>query len=87
MFGLGVKTAVLVKAGAAAIVVVALLCSIFFQFGTREGKAETEASALKNALDRIQDMENNNASFRALPSRDRCLLLAHYSELPSSACD
>lgn len=87
MFGLGLKTAALIKIGVAAIAVVVLLCTIFFHFGKREGKAETEVGALKNAFTRIQDMEKNNASFRALPARDRCLLYAYHNGMSGDVCD
>lgn len=87
MLGLGLKTATLVKAGVAALAVVALLCATFFYFGKREGVAETEAGATARALSRIQSMEKTNASFRSLPGRDRCLLLMRDSGLSDSACD
>lgn len=90
MFGLGLNLATLkarLALGAAIISAVALLCAIFFFFGKREGKTEVEAGAATSAVSRIQNMDKNNETFRSMPGRDRCLLLARDSRLPDSTCD
>jgi hypothetical protein len=46
-----------------------------------------ETLALRQAITRVQTMEKNNANFRTLSERDRCLALALDSGLPNSACD
>ncbi len=62
-----------------------------YHLGRHEGRsierAEGEAKAVKNALKRITNMEKNNASFRDLSPRHRCLALMRSSGLPDSACD
>ncbi|MFK0385004.1 hypothetical protein [Agrobacterium sp. NPDC090273] len=55
--------------------------------GRSTERAEIELKAAKNALNRITDMEKNNASFRDLTPRHRCLAFMRVSGLPDSACD
>ncbi|WP_337183865.1 hypothetical protein [Shinella sp.] len=55
--------------------------------GKREARQETAATAAVEAINRIQDLEKNNATFRSLPSRDRCLVLMRDSRLPDAGCD
>ncbi len=74
------------------IAAVGLLCAVIlstgaYQLGKREGRSETQIEAAKEALDRINTLEKNNASFRKLPDRDRCLVFMRDSGLPDSACD
>ncbi len=75
------------KMGAAAVVGAALLSAASFQIGKREGKSVTQIEAAKAALNRINTLEKNNASFRSLSDRHRCLLFMRDSGLPDSACD
>lgn len=64
---------------------------IAFWGGTIYGKsvfsAEIEAKAAKDAINRIQDMEQNNAAFKSLPAYDRCIAFMRDSQLPESECD
>ncbi len=52
-----------------------------------EGRALERAAAAAEAISRIQELEKNNAHFRSLPSRDRCLALMRDSGLPDTECD
>ncbi|CDN52549.1 Hypothetical protein RG1141_CH01840 [Neorhizobium galegae bv. officinalis bv. officinalis str. HAMBI 1141] len=45
------------------------------------------AQSAKEALDRVQNLEKNNANFRNLSDRDRCLAFMRDSKLPISSCD
>lgn len=90
MFGLALNAATLkAKLGlaVAAIAVAALICALFFHFGKREGRSELQAETLRRALSRIQTMEKNDAGFRDLSGRDRCLMLVRDSGLPDGSCD
>jgi putative SOS response-associated peptidase YedK len=75
------------KIGAAAVAVAALLSAASFQIGKREGKSIAQIEAAKAALNRINNLEKNNASFRSLSDRHRCLVFMRDSGLPDSACD
>lgn len=75
------------KIGGAILVAVALFGVTMFHLGKREGRKEVEADAATSALARVMKMEKNNAQFKIMPGRDRCLLLAADSGLPDSACD
>lgn len=55
--------------------------------GRSAARTEIELEAAKSALKRITDMEKNNASFRDLPPRHRCLAFMRDSGLPEHACD
>lgn len=55
--------------------------------GKSLGKAEAEATAAKLALERVQELEKNNANFKNLPSRERCLVFMRDSGLPENNCD
>ncbi|WHA40903.1 hypothetical protein [Agrobacterium larrymoorei] len=55
--------------------------------GGSAARSAIEIEAAKNALDRITEMEKNNASFRNLTPRHRCLSLMRASGLSDSACD
>jgi hypothetical protein len=61
-----------------------------FASGTWHGKAlgkeEARAEAAVEAVDRISNMEKNNATFRNLPARDRCLVIMRDSGLPTENC-
>lgn len=75
------------KFGAAVVVGAALLSTASFHLGKREERTEAKATAAKEALDRIQTLEKNNASFRNLSDHHRCLVFMRDSGLPDSACD
>jgi len=75
------------KIGAAAVAVAALLSAASFQIGKREGKSIAQIEAAKAALNRINTLEKNNASFRSLSDRHRCLVFMRDSGLSDSACD
>lgn len=75
------------KIGAAAVAGAALLSAASFQVGKREGKSVAKIEAAKAALDRINTLEKNNASFRSLSDRHRCLIFMRDSGLPDSSCD
>lgn len=55
--------------------------------GKRVGRAEAAADAAREAVDRINNLEKNNANFRNLPARERCLVFMRDSGLPESGCD
>lgn len=55
--------------------------------GRSDGGRLAEAEAGKNALNRIRKLETNNANFKALDDRGRCLVFMRDSGLPDSACD
>ncbi|UXS33977.1 hypothetical protein FY152_17595 [Agrobacterium tumefaciens] len=76
-----------IKLIAAVIVGAALLSFASFQIGKREGKSDAEIAAAKEAVNRINTLEKNNASFRNMSDRHRCLVFMRDSGLPDSACD
>jgi hypothetical protein len=49
-------------------------------------RAEVAAEAATDALNRISDLEKNNASFRNLPAYDRCIVFMRDSKLPEDNC-
>lgn len=55
--------------------------------GAREERQSQQIKAAKEALDRINSLEKNNANFRNLPARDRCLVFMRDSGLPEDSCD
>ncbi|WCK73124.1 hypothetical protein G6L96_018225 [Agrobacterium tumefaciens] len=75
------------KLGAAAVLGAALLSVASFHIGKREGRSETQIEAAKEAVKRITNLEKNNASFRNMSDRHRCLVFMRDSGLPDSACD
>ncbi len=76
-----------VKLGAATVLGAALLSIASFQVGKREGKSAVQIEAAKEAVGRINNLEKNNASFRNMSDRHRCLVFMRDSGLPDSACD
>ncbi len=76
-----------VKLGAAAALGVAVLSIASFQVGKREGKSAAQIEAAKEAVNRLNTLEKNNASFRNMSDRHRCLVFMRDSGLPDSACD
>lgn len=85
MFGFGLLDYLKLGAGAA------LGASLAFYpaklIGRAEGRSAFQAEAAKEALERIDNLEKNNASFRKLSDRDRCLVFMRDSGLPGSACE
>ncbi len=75
------------KLGAAAVLGASLLSIASFQVGKREGKSVAQIEAAKEAVKRITTLEKNNASFRNMSDRHRCLVFMRDSGLPDSACD
>ncbi|MDQ1183596.1 hypothetical protein [Agrobacterium larrymoorei] len=55
--------------------------------GASMARAAMHIEAAKNALDRVTQLEKNNATFRSLTPRHRCLAFMRDSGLPDSACD
>lgn len=55
--------------------------------GAHEARQAQQIKAAKEALDRINSLEKNNANFRNLPARDRCLVFMRDSGLPEDSCD
>lgn len=55
--------------------------------GKNTGRAEIELRAAQNALERMAELEKNNANFQKLSSRDRCLLFMRDSGLSADNCD
>lgn len=55
--------------------------------GASSERQAAQIRAAAEALDRIQDLEKNNANFRNLPARERCLVFMRDSGLPESSCD
>ncbi|MCW8283953.1 hypothetical protein K7A42_23905 [Agrobacterium sp. InxBP2] len=76
-----------VKLGAAAVLGAALLSIASFHVGKREGKSAAQIEAAKEAVNRINNLEKNNASFRNMSDRHRCLVFMRDSGLPDRACD
>lgn len=75
------------KIAAGVLLCAVLLASGSYWLGKREGHSQTQIEAAKEALDRINELEKNNASFRSLTDRGRCLVFMRDSGLPDSACD
>lgn len=55
--------------------------------GASNERQAQQVKAAKEALDRITSLEKNNANFRNLPARDRCLVFMRDSGLPEDSCD
>jgi hypothetical protein len=55
--------------------------------GRSDGMAESEISAAREALSRINRLETNNENFKALDDRGRCLVFMRDSGLPAETCD
>lgn len=54
--------------------------------GAREERQAQQVKAAKEALDRINTLEKNNATFRNLPAFERCRVFMRDSGLPSDEC-
>lgn len=75
------------KIGVGALLGAALLMPVAYQWGKGAERQRAGVEAAHNALNRIKDMEKNNADFLALPDRQRCLVFMRDSGLPESECD
>jgi hypothetical protein len=65
----------------------ALLSSGSYWLGKSVERADLVVKATTKAISKIQTMEENNAAFRDLTPRHKCLVLMRDSGLPDSACD
>ncbi|MBX4941001.1 hypothetical protein HJA97_26480 [Rhizobium binae] len=54
--------------------------------GAREERQSQQVKAAKEALDRINTLEKNNANFRNLPAFERCRVFMRDSGLPADEC-
>ena len=68
------------------LLVAALIVGSSYTYGKAVGRQGAAVEAANNALDRIEDMERNNADFLALPDRERCLVFMRDSGLPEDHC-
>lgn len=75
------------KIGIGAVAGAALMAVPACTYGTLRERESAKVEAAKEALGRITKMEKNDASFRKLPSRERCLAIVRDSGLPDSTCD
>ncbi|KKX24300.1 hypothetical protein [Rhizobium sp. LC145] len=75
------------KLGAGAIVGGALMAAPAYFYGRQEAAEAAKIEAAKNALNRIEKLEKNNANFRRLSDRDRCLVFMRDSGLPERECE
>lgn len=74
------------KIGAGALVGASLMMPLSYHWGKRAERETAALEAAQNALDRIEDMEKNNADFLALPDRERCLVFMRDSGLSEDHC-
>jgi hypothetical protein len=58
-----------------------------FLYGRSSGCADAQLAAAKTALDRITEMDKNDAKFKTLSARDRCIVFMRDSGLPIDGCD
>ena len=65
----------------------ALVYGPAYLHGKSVARSQIEAEAAKEALERIKDLEEDNANFKALSDRDRCIVFMRDSGLPITACD
>lgn len=57
------------------------------QYGFERGRSHERVAATIEAAKRIQEMEKNNAEFRSLSARERCLAFMRDSGLPDTGCN
>ncbi len=76
-----------VKLPVAALLGAALMFYPAKWIGASGERQAAQIRAASEALNRIQDLEKNNANFRNLPARERCLVFMRDSGLPESGCD
>ena len=65
----------------------ALVYGPAYLHGKSVARSQIEAEAAKEALERIKDLEEDNANFKALSDRDRCIVFMRDSGLPVEECD
>lgn len=83
-----IATALKIAPYAAAAVAGALLTfGPVYLTGKSAGRAERDAKAAKTALERIEQLDRNNESFKRGSDRDRCVIFMRDSRLPVSNCD
>lgn len=75
------------KFAAGGLVALVLVAGGSYAIGKREGRSQAQADAARAALERINTLEKNNASFRNLDDRHRCIVFMRDSGLPESNCD
>lgn len=75
------------KIGAGALVGAMLAYYPGYLQGKSVARSQIEAEAAKEALERIQTLEKNNAAFKSLSDRDKCVEFMRFSGLPDSECD
>lgn len=75
------------KIGAGAAVGAALMVVPACIYGQRIERQAAAVKAGKEALERIEKLETNNARFKSLSPRDRCLEFMRDSGLPERECD
>jgi hypothetical protein len=73
--------------GLGALAGAALIAMPAYLYGRHEEGEAARIEAAKNALNRIEKLEKNNADFRKLSDRDRCLVFMRDSGLPERECD
>ena len=73
--------------GVGAVVAAGLMYPIAHWKGDRDGRAAVAAEAGILALKRITKLETNNATFKHLSNRDRCIVFMRDSGLPEDGCD
>lgn len=74
------------KIGAAAVAGALLISAPVYLAGRHDGRVKVEAAAMASALERIEKMGKENATFKTLPAHDRCVLFMRDSGLPIDAC-
>lgn len=78
-----------VVAGAALFCLGTIIWAVGFHGPARftAGQDDVRTQAALEALDRIAEMEKNNAKFKSLDAHERCLVFMRDSGLPDSECD
>ena len=75
-----------VKIGVAAVLGALLASGPVFFYGQHKGEQNAELKAKTEALERIQEMDKNNAKFRNASQYDRCVILLRDSGLSIDGC-
>ncbi len=58
-----------------------------YLYGRSDGKAMARLEAATEAIVRMETLEKNNANFKTLSDRDRCIVFMRDSGLPIDGCD
>lgn len=77
----------IIKIGVGVLAGAALIMPLSYHWGKSAERESAALEAAENALNRIEDMEKNNADFLALPDRERCLVFMRDSGLPEDSCN